>query len=68
MQASDELAFGEHMGDPVWLMEQPSGLFEVAAEESTGYQGGGEDFGVGHLGLRVFTRRPRALKKLSTRQ
>ena len=37
------------------MMEQPSGLLEVAAEESGGYQGGGEDFGVRHLGLRVFT-------------
>jgi len=55
MQPSDELAFGEHVRDPVGMMEQPSGLLEVAAEESGGYQGGGEDFGVRHLGLRVFT-------------
>jgi len=55
VQASVEVALREHRRDVLGLVEQVAGGLEVAGEEASGLQSGGDHLSVGHGVLRVFS-------------
>jgi hypothetical protein len=47
MQTAVEVRFADHVGHTAVFVEESTGLFDVATEEGSGYQGDGHDLGGG---------------------
>ena len=54
VQAANETALAQHPGNIAILLQMFSRRFEISPEEQCSGNGGGHDFGICHLALRVF--------------